>query len=200
MTPHSLSEQIARFAAQWTEALVARFLPDFVIPRFFCGHWRPGSAEEANLAYLLAHLHRLEVREIAGVSVPDAITRLLRCVDGPKTETFYSFFLADALLAFGPFESNPLLASFSAAERENIRSGTDTTHIYDPATKWIGGWANNYWAVLARSEWTRQQLGILTDGSILEIAVGQLQQLLFENPLGFFNDGKEERRDPKSVV
>jgi hypothetical protein len=193
MNPSDLSRQIADFATARTEALVARFLPGFVIPRFFCGHWRASGSEEANLAFLLGHLHRLSVGKIAGTPVEHALALLLRAIDGAKTDTFYSFFLADALLAYGPFANNPLLEDFTEAERENLRRAVDTTQMYDPATQTLRGYPNNYWAVLARCEFLRQQLGLLPDDAILQVAGTRLQALLFENPLGFFNDSRDTR-------
>lgn len=191
MTPSTLSQRITDFVAARTEAIVARFLPDFVVPGFFCGHRRAAFSEGPNLVFMLAHLHRLGVPKMAGVPIDEAIVKLLRGVHGPATETFYSFFVAESLLAFGTFENNPLLADFTDAERENIKTATDTTHIYDSETKWLRGSPNNYWAVLARCEFARKRLGILQDETLLEWSVEQLQKLLFRNPLGFFDDGAE---------
>ena len=192
MTGSKLSWQITEFVVARTEAIIARFLPDFVLPGFFCGH-RLASGEGPNLAYLLAHLHALGVTQIAGIPIEKAIAKVLRRIDGPTTETFYSFFVANTLQAFGTFEGNPLLSEFTAAERENIRTATDTTHIYDPETNELRGFPNNYWAVLARCEFTRQQLGILPDDALLRQSVERLQGLLFRNPVGFFDDSREGR-------
>ena len=58
-----------------------------------------------------------------------------------------------------------MLDGYTAAERENLLQAIDTTAIYDPATRRLIGLANNYWAVLARCELRRQQLGVLPDTS-----------------------------------
>jgi len=188
-----LSRQITDFILERTEAIIARFLPDFVIPGFFCGHRRHGSSGGADLLYTLAHLHTLGVSKIAGVPVARAMAKVLRDIDGPTTMTFYSYFVAESLLAFGPFEGNPLLADFTDMERENIRAAVDSTRIYDPETQQLRNMPNNFWAVLARCEFARQRLGLLQDDSILKKTVEQLDHLLFHNPLGYFDDDTEDR-------
>jgi glycosyltransferase involved in cell wall biosynthesis len=190
LTPASVADAITQFAAERTEAAVARFLPRFVIPAIFCGHRRPGFSEAPDLIFLLGHLHRLGVEKINGTPIREAIVKLLRCVDGPATTTFYSYRVAETLLAFGPFDGNPLLADFTDAERENIRIATDSTEIYQPETDTLTRYlANNFWAVLARCEFARQQLGLLDDDTILKKSIGHLEKWLFQNPLGFFDDG-----------
>jgi hypothetical protein len=187
-----LAQEIAEFVTRRTEAVVARFLPDFVIPGIFCGYRRAGSSEAPDLIYLLGHLHGLGVASIAGVPIGEAIPKLLRCVNGPATNTFYSYRVAETLLAFGKFEGNPLLEGFTDAERENIRVATDSTDVYDPEKNALRGYLlNNFWAVLARCEFDRQQLGILEDDTVLKKSVAQLEHWLFQNPTGFFDDGRE---------
>lgn len=195
MTVSNLSRQITDFVVARTEAILSRYLPDLgndgaALPGFFCGYKLAGY-EGPNLVFLLAHLHSLGVKQIAGQPIEKLISKILRGIHGPSTQTFYSFFTADAVLAFGKFEGNPLLAGFTAEERENIKAAADTTRIYDPETKSLGKWANNYWAVLARCEYTRKELGILPDDSLLKQAAGELEKLLFRNPLGFFDDVRE---------
>jgi hypothetical protein len=192
ITPAALSKGITNFVSQRTEAVIERFFPDFVIPGFFCGHRRAGFSEAPDLLYLLGHLHALGVSSIAGLPIVEAIPRLLRCVNGPVTNTFYSYRVAETLLAFGKFEGNPLLAGFTDAERENIRVATDSTDVYDPDKNALRGYLlNNFWAVLARCEYDRQQLGILDDDTVLNNSVAQLNHWLFQNPTGFFDDGRE---------
>ena len=191
MTPSVLSRQIVDFVAGRTGAIVTRFLPDFVIPGFFCGHRRHGSSGGADLISTLAHLHQLGVASIAGVPVDRAIAKLLRGIDGPATDTFYSYFIAESLLAFGSFESNPILIGFTEAELENVRLAVDSTNIYNPETQQLRGQPNNYWAVLARCEFARQRLGLLPDDTILNTALEQVRKLMFRNPLGFFDDDRE---------
>lgn len=188
----ALSQEITDFVTRRTEAVIARFLPDFIIPGFFCGHRRAGFSEAPDLIYLLGHLHNLGVTSVAGVPIREAIPKLLRCVKGPETNTFYSYRVAETLLAFGKFKGNPLLDGFTHAEHENIRVATDSTDVYDPEKNALRGYLlNNFWAVLARCEFDRQQLGILEDDTILKRSVAQLEHWLFQNPSGFFDDGRE---------
>lgn len=192
ITPAALSQGITDFVTRRTEAVIERFFPDFVIPGFFCGHRRAGFSEAPDLLYLLGHLHALGVSSIAGTPIVEALPKLLRCVDGPATNTFYSYRVAETLLAFGKFEGNPLLAGFSDAERENIRVATDSTEVYEPQKNSLRKYlANNFWAVLARCEYDRQRLGVLRDDTVLKKSVAQLQHWLFQNPSGFFDDGHE---------
>ena len=187
----ALSRQITDFVFERTEAIITRFLSDFVIPGFFYGHRKHGSSGGADLLSTLAHLHTLGVSKIAGVPLDRAMAKVLRDIDGPTTDTFYSYFVAESLLAFGPFENNPLLADFTDAERENVKAAVDSTQIYNPETQQLRGQPNNYWAVLARCEFARQRLGLLQDDSILQQTVAQTRELLFHNPLGYFDDDRE---------
>jgi glycosyltransferase involved in cell wall biosynthesis len=191
LSSSQLSREITEFTKRRTEALITRFLPDFHIPAFFCGIKRSTASEEPDLSYTLGNLYKLGVVEVAGVSTSKAMATLLRRVDGPATETFYSYRVAESLLAFGPFAGNPLLAGFTAAECENIRAATDSTKIYDPEKQSLGGFPNNYWAVLARCEFARQRLGILKDDSLLRRCIGHLENLLFKNSTAFFDDDNE---------
>jgi hypothetical protein len=192
ISPMALSQEITDFVTRRTEAVIERFLPDFVIPGFFCGHRRAGFSEAPDLIYLLGHLHTLGVSKICGVPMTAAIHKLLRCVDGPATTTFFSYRVAETLLAFGKFEGNALLEGFSDAERENIRIATDSTEVYDREKNALRGYLlNNFWAVLARCEFARQQLGILENDSVLQKSIAQLEHWLFQNPSGFFDDGRE---------
>ena len=170
------------------EALAARFFPRLELPAYFIGQ-RVTFMDRADFAYVLIHLHQLGIETIGGVAIRDAVQRLLRPIDGAATTTFYSYRVAEALLAFGPsFEGNPLLEGLSAVEIDNLRLATDSTDIYDPATRALKGWANNYWAVLARCELRRRQLGIIQGSPALDVALERLDALLFRNPHGFFDD------------
>jgi len=193
MTAQELSSKITAFAVARTEALIARFLPDLGLPGFFCGLRMTGASEAPNLVSLLAHLRKLGIDKIASIPIETAISKILKGVQGRSTETFYSLFIGETLAVFGKFENNPLLSAFTEAERENIRLATDTTSIFDPETKQLRGWPNNYWAVLARCEYTRQLLGILGDDFLLKRSTEELERLLFRNPLGFFDDDREDR-------
>jgi len=187
----ALAQEIADFVVERTEAVIKRFFPDFVVPGFFCGYGRARYADATpDLIYLLGHLYALGVSSIAGTPIREVLPKLLLRVNGPVTNTFYSYRVAETLLAFGKFEGNPLLEGFSDAERENIRVATDSTDIYDPENNALRGFLlNNFWVVLARCEFARQQLGILEDDTVLKKSIERLEHWLFQNPSGFFDDG-----------
>lgn len=187
LSPAQLADQIAAYVRQRTEAMIDRFFPNFTFAGYFAG-FHIFANERANLAHILTNLTRYGMNDIAGYAMPEAIARTIREVDGPRTETFYSYRISEALLPFGAFEDNPVLQDFSATERENIAQACDSSHIFNQRGRPLGGRPNNYWGVLARCEYGRQQLGLLRDSSILDHALAQINQVMFSNPLGFFDD------------
>ncbi len=191
LSARQLRDTLVEDVRTQVEQLAARFFPGLELPGYFIGQ-RVTSMDRADFAYVLVHLYQLGVEAVAGVPIREAVQRLLRPIDGPATTTFYSYRVAESLLAFGPsFEGNPLLEGMTGAELENLREATDTTAIYDPATRRLTNHPNNYWAVLARCELRRQQLGILPDPAVLDIALEELGKLLFGNGRGFFDDSPE---------
>ncbi len=186
LTPQALSEQIARWVEERVASILCRSFSGPVLPRFQAGH-RLGPDTYADLMGVMRHLHALGVRTLADVAVEDWIRRLLPTVDGPATQTFGSLAIAEILLAWGPFEGNPLLEGLSVEQRDNIAAACDTSHIFrDDGT--IGEWSANYWMVLARAEYARERLGLLRDTSILEAALTRCR-LLLEAPIEeFFDD------------
>ncbi len=185
-TPHMLGDEIANWVKQRTEAILNRYFSGPVIPRFQAGHCL-GPDTYSDLVRLLGHLHALGVTQLAGVRVEDWIRRVLPTVDGPRTQTFGSLALAATLLEWGRFEGNPLLEGLSADQRQNLAAACDTTHIYK-ADGTIGEWSANYWMVLARAEFARQRLGLLTDTTILEAALEECRRLLLKPADAFFDD------------
>jgi hypothetical protein len=185
-TPDLLSESIAAWVTERTEAILKRFFSGPVLPRFNIGHIM-GPDAYSDLMRLLGHLHALGVAEIAGVTMEDWIRRILPGIDGERTQTFGSLALAETLLEWGPFDGNPLLKGFSGAQCANLADACDTTHIYrEDGT--IGEWSANYWMVLARSEHARQRLGLLRDSRILEAALARCRLLLQQPADRYFDD------------
>ncbi|MEM7129776.1 MAG: glycosyltransferase [Chloroflexota bacterium] len=188
LSPENVRTELADFAKTRTEAIIERFFPDLTIPGFF-GGYHIYASERANLAFTLTYLAKLGISEIAGYPLQTALSTIIRGIDGPRTDTFYSYRIAETLLAFGPFEDNPLLADFTPAERENIAQACDSSHIYRQNGLLLGGRPSNYWAVLARCEYGRQRLGILDNTALLDEAFEQVNAIAFNNPLGYFDDG-----------
>jgi hypothetical protein len=183
----ALRSQILGFVQERTDAIIRRFLPDLQWPRLFAGY-AVARNDVAYLAHLIAALHELGVREVAGHATSEIISAAMRQVDGAAAESFASFSIAESLLPFGPFRGNPILQEFTEIQRTNIIEAVDSTHIYDPQTNRLRGLPNNYWAVLARCEFRRQELGLLDDDSALKLAIAMVRQALEHNPLGFFDD------------
>ncbi|MEM7030580.1 MAG: hypothetical protein AAF629_13515, partial [Chloroflexota bacterium] len=188
IAPLELAQEITQFVKKRTEAMIERFFPSLEPPGFF-GGYHIYASERANLAFILMYLAKLGVTEIAGYPLQTALSTIIRGIDGPRTDTFYSYRIAETLLAFGPFEDNPLLVGFTPAEQENIAQACDSSHIYRENGQVLGGRPNNYWAVLARCEYGRQRLGILSDTALMEESLVQINKIAFNNPLGFFDDG-----------
>lgn len=170
------------------ETLASRFFPGLRLPGDFLGQ-RVTAADTADLLYVLARLHGLSVETVAGQGVRETVTALLRRVDGPATNTFYSYRVAESLRAFGEnFADHPLLTGFSRAERDNLAAAVDATEILDPATNTLRDLPNNYWAVLARCEHARGTLGLRPDTKVLTLALERVRGLVSANPHGFFDD------------
>lgn len=141
------------------------------------------------MAFLLGLLQRAGVREVQGVTPAEGVGKCLRRLRPGETKTFNSFFAAESILAFGSFSTaNPVLAGMTDEELSSLARVVDTTSIYDPATQSVGGYPGNYWAVLARAELARERLGLLRDGTILEVCIGKLNALLKASTLGYFDD------------
>lgn len=190
-TAGELRQSLLALARGQVEATVRRYLPDLIVPTFFAGFRQP--PREPVLLGLMARLYELGERDVAGHPLPDAMVPLLERIDGAGVETFSSFRLAEAVLTFGPVESNPLVARLSSGAREQLARAVDSTHIYDQWDKPLGGRPSNYWAVLARCELRRRQLGLLRSPAILDEAVDRVEQLLSANPRGFVDDSRDGR-------
>ena len=148
---NALREQILAFVQERTEAVIRRFMPDLRWPHYFAGYTVAANDVWA-LVRLVASLHSLGVRQVAGYPTTEIIATALRQVDGKTPEPFASFKIAETILTFGRFQGNPLLHDFSEAQRANLVAAVNSTHIYDPQTKRLHSLLNNYWAVLARCE------------------------------------------------
>jgi len=179
-----MRQVLIRFVHDRAAAIIERFFPDLNLCGCIAGH-RFSFMDVADLAAVLGHLHRLGIVEIAGHEIPAALRHLLRQIDGPATNTFYSYRVAETLQVLSG------LGGFTPAEQDNLRHAIDSTEIYDREKKELRGYPNNYWAVLARCELGRQRLGLLADDALLNESLARVRQLLTRNPLGFFDDSRE---------
>jgi hypothetical protein len=165
-----------------------RYFPTLRIPNTFVGQ-RISSDFAVDFVYTLKYLHEASLTHLGDTPIPEIIRPLLLQVDGPATGTFYSYRIAETILAFGSFNpDNPLLAGLTQAQRDNLAAAVDSTHVFDPKSCELIGLPNNYWAVLARCELDRQKLGLLKDDAILQRCIEKIRSLLAANPVGFFDD------------
>ncbi|PTY02246.1 hypothetical protein DB346_09010 [Verrucomicrobia bacterium LW23] len=187
--PLQLRQDILDYAVERTEAVVRRFLPGFRVPGFFAGY-RTGPHDAAEVLHVLTLLRGMGMRTVCGEASDEVMLRLLRQIDGVRTETFYSYRVAEAMLCLGGLSALEQ-RGFSSQEIVNLRFATDSTHLYDPATRSLGGWSANYWAVLTRCEHNRMRLGLLPSAdsqALYHEARTRTERMLRESELGFFDD------------
>lgn len=184
-----LGQRAQAFFLDNLQKVVAGYFDGTPFPGWL-GGYPVGSDVIGDLLYCLGYAHDIGAKDIAGQPIPDRIRDLLRRIDGPRTDTFYSYRTAETLLRFGDFAHNPLLADFTDAERVNIAEACDSTGIWRREEDDLVGKPNNYWGVLARCEIARQQLGLIETSEALTRSIQQIGRLLARNPTGFFDDGK----------
>jgi hypothetical protein len=191
MPAEALAPAMYAYVAAECAAAMTRFFPDLVLPRTFAG-WRVSDDFAVDFVYTLKYLHQAGHTHLNQRPIADIIHTILTQIDGEKTETFYSYRIAETLLALGGLtEQNPVWAQLNTPQRDNLLNAIDSTHILNQWGKTLGGRPNNYWGVLARCEYARKQLGVLADETILRQALGQMQTLLSTNPHGFFDDSRQ---------
>ncbi len=183
------SSQLIAFINERTSAIVERFYPDLRPPAFFAG-FRISTDATADLIYTLHYLHKFGIKAIGRHEIGDAMLSLLHRINGEQTETFYSYRVAEALMPFGRFSDNTLLRECTPAQRANLATAVDSTHIYNQYGKPLGGRPNNYWGVLARCEFDRQLLGLLESTAMFDESIARVRDVLFDNPAGFFDDSR----------
>jgi glycosyltransferase involved in cell wall biosynthesis len=191
MTTHQLAQELRRHVNDRVETILTRYWPSLRLPGFFAG-FRIDDTFAVDAAGVVATLHEAGVRTIAGRSSLDIVRTILIQIDGPKTDTFYSYRIAEMLIRFGGMDPvrNPVLAGMSPAQIDNLIAAVDSTHIYNQWDKPLGGRPNNYWAVLARCEHARDALGLVSDDRIYRESVEHCKRLLAHNPLGYFDDDR----------
>lgn len=151
--------------------------PGFVLPAVFAGHL-VGPDTRADLAYTLAFLH-----QAGGHEHEPAIRAVLAAVDGPATHTFYSYRVAETVLALGG------LAAFAESDHANLLAAADSTATI-PVFE-AGGTPPNYAAVLARCEHDRQLLGAAIDDAVLERLVTRLRTMFCAHRSGFVDESHD---------
>ena len=151
-TPSGLADAIRDYVRHEFTALLERYAPDGCFDGVF-GGFATGSRECADAAYTLSGLSALGVEELGHHGVDDLIRQQLARIDGPSTNTFYSYRTGEVIAAGGGFDGhNPLLRGLSDERLRHLREACDSTDLLDADTLTLKGLPNNYWGVLARGD------------------------------------------------
>jgi glycosyltransferase involved in cell wall biosynthesis len=178
------ADDLAGLVIEQLEALAERHAPDLTLPRVFAGH-PVGPDAHADLAYTLMWARRLGPTTIGGRPIVDALHHLLATVDGPGTNTFFSYRIAEVVADLGGIDAVDLPA------RPGVLEAVDST-------EWIelldgGALPRNYAIVLARCEHARLALGIVDDRAVLDDLLERIRRLLGEHPAGWLDDSNTGR-------
>jgi glycosyltransferase involved in cell wall biosynthesis len=173
-------ERLTTFVVDAVEALERTHLPGFRMPRVFGGH-EVGTDARADLVFTLGLLGECGVESIAGRPIDDALRTALAAVDGRRTNTFFSYRIAETLL-----RRPHLLAEADDATREQLLLACDSTAFLAPMAD--GRLPRNYAAVLLRCEVDRERLGLDPDPAVLADLTDRVRALLGTNPRGYLDD------------
>jgi hypothetical protein len=187
-TPRSLADDLVAQCVSITEAFVNVHAPNWRLPRVFAGH-AVGADVRADVIFTLGHLAASGVAEIAGTPIDDAITVLLRAVDGAATHSFFSYRIAETLLDRGRFAANPLLHDLDDSAREQVVQACDSSSFIPLLDR--GQLPRNYAAVLSRCEQARVELGLIDDRAQLDSLLDRLRAVLAENPRHALDDSND---------
>lgn len=190
---HDLAAELAAFITTAADGFWRRHCPEDRLPAFVAGH-RLFPGTRSALLRLLPLLHKLGVASLGGTTPRRLLELELSRIRGQDCKTWWSLFVAEALLAFGaPFETNPLIAECSAAQRDELRRACDTTSVIDRASGELINHPVNYWIVVARCEQARLELGLTDDRHVLELALASSRRFLSGNPLVYMDDNEDGR-------
>ena len=165
-----LHERLAAFVVDKLDALERTHLPGFRIPRVFAGH-EVGADVRADLAFTLGLLGGRD----------DALEVVLRDVDGGRTNTFFSYRIAETLL-----RHPHLLDRFDHATVAELHEACDSTSFLPAMAD--GRLPRNYAAVLLRCEAARQKLGLDVDRDVVDGLVERTRAMLDSNAGGYLDD------------
>ncbi len=187
-TPRSLADELVAQCVTTIEAFVAHHAPSWRLPRVFAGH-AVAADVRADLIFTLGHLAASGVTRVSGTPIDDAITMLLREVDGAATHSFFSYRIAETLLERGPIAHNPLLRALDDAQREQVAQACDSSSFIPLLDR--GQLPRNYAAVLSRCEQARVALGLIDDRTQLDALLDRLRVVLGENPRHALDDSND---------
>jgi hypothetical protein len=148
-----------------------------------------GADVRADLCFTLHHLARAGVTEVADSPIHTIISGLLADIDGAGTHTFFSYRIAEMLLAHGPFAGNPLLANLGDDQVHQVALAVDSSDWLELLD--AGVLPRNYAGVLARCELGRVRLGLVDDTTRLDGLIERVRGVLGTNPLGALDDSND---------
>jgi len=183
-----LRDALVAHCVDTVDRFVAAHAPGWRLPRVFAGH-AVAPDVRADLIFTLGHLAAAGAEQVGGAPIEQAISLLLREVDGPGTHSFFSYRIAETILDAGVFEGNPRLAECSAAERSEVAVACDSSSFLPLLAE--GKLPRNYVAVLARCERARARLGLLDGTTGLDALTAQLRTLLSNNPRHCLDDSND---------
>lgn len=179
-----IADQLTSFVAGQLGALADRHAPDLTLPRVFAGH-RVGPDAHADLAYTLMLLRRLGVEAVGDRPIEPALHHLLATVDGPGTNTFFSYRIAEVVAELGGIDA------LEPTARPGVLQAVDSTDWLELLD--AGALPRNYAIVLARCEHARAALRVPTDPAVLARLIERIQALLGEHPAGWLDDSNTGR-------
>ena len=192
-TTVDLANRLTAFIEASAEPFWRRFFPENRIPRLVAGV-RTFEGTRSAVFNLLPALGSLGVEEIGGSLIRDLIAREMGRVVGADCKTWWSLYVAEALVQYGtPFSKNPLVAELNEAQCEQLRIACDTTRVVDVDNGVLIGHPNNYWFVVARCERARIALDLTDDTTVYDLAIANCRRVLSESPCGFMDDSEEGR-------
>ena len=183
-----LASLVAEFCVEQLDAANRSHLASWRLPGTFAGH-QVGADVRADLCFTLHHLARAGVTEVADSPIHTIISGLLADIDGAGTHTFFSYRIAEMLLAHGPFAGNPLLANLGDDQVHQVALAVDSSDWLELLD--AGVLPRNYAGVLARCELGRVRLGLVDDTTRLDGLIERVRGVLGTNPLGALDDSND---------
>jgi hypothetical protein len=183
-------EAMTEGVARVVEDFMARHLPRSIWPGHV-GGFAAGDDARVDFLRVLADLRALGRRNLGGRPVEDTMREVIGTIHGEGMRTFACYRLAETLAEFGRFDlDNPLLKTLPEAVRMRMAKACDASAMWDPETRELRAYPNNYWMVLARAEQARRRLGLESPHgeALRELAARRARDLLLENPRGFLDD------------
>lgn len=182
-----LSDHLVDRVQEHLERFVAAHTPGWRVPGMFAGH-AMGPEVTADLAFTLGLLHEAGVAEVASTPIADALDQILRRIDGPGCNTFYSYRVAETLGRFGSFDDNPITEGWPRDRLDNLARAIDSTGYVEYFD--AGFFPKNFAAVLARCEHARAAIGVDIDETIRDRLVAQLTEVMDASPTGYLDDSQ----------